>query len=63
MVCKVCPARRHCWDKGNCHNCEFGKAYISLVDKNSKLKAQNAELKKEVEGLKARIDTILNPEF
>lgn len=38
MVCKICPARRHCFDKGYCENCEFGKAFEGLKAKNERLK-------------------------
>lgn len=60
MVCKVCPARRHCWDKGNCQNCAFGKAYISLSDKNKRLKERIEAENKE---MKERMETILHPDF
>lgn len=63
MVCKVCPARRHCWDKGNCQNCEFGKAYISLSDKNKRLKERNKALEAENKEIKERMETILHPDF
>lgn len=63
MVCKLCPTRRHCWDKGNCENCEWGKALEGLAAKNKRLKAKNEALEKENKRLKDRLDTILNPNF
>ena len=63
MVCKLCPARRHCWDKGNCEDCDFGKAYIGLDKKVKQLKAKNKKLQVENEELKKRIDYLLSPEF
>lgn len=53
-MCKSCPARRHCWDKGECQDCDFGKAYgklerkIKRLEKKVKeLRAENEEMKKE----------------
>ena len=63
MVCKVCPARRHCWDKGNCQDCEFGKAYNSLSDKIKRLKGKNAALEAENTRLKESLEAVLHPDF
>ena len=63
MVCKLCPSRRHCWDKGNCQNCEYGKAFNGLDAKNKRLKKKNEELQKENEKLKERIKVLLHPDF
>lgn len=52
MVCKICPARRHCFDKGYCENCEFGKAFEGLKAKNERLKKKNAKLWAENRKLK-----------
>lgn len=63
MVCKLCPTRKFCWDKGNCESCDFGKALEGLATKNKRLKAKYEALTKENEELKARIDTLLHPNF
>ena len=44
MVCKQCPARKHCWDKGACEDCDFSKAFYALERKIGRLKKKNAEL-------------------
>ena len=44
MICKLCPTRKHCWDKGSCESCDFGKAYYALERKINRLKKKNAEL-------------------
>ena len=63
MVCKLCPARKHCWDKGTCENCDFSKAFERLNAKNKRLKDKNEDLILENEKLKRQIETILNPDF
>ena len=63
MVCKLCPIRKHCWDKGSCEDCDFGKAFESLNAKNKRLKAKNETLEVENKELKERIDNILYPDF
>ena len=63
MVCKLCPERKRCWDKGNCESCEFGKAYNGLFEKNKRLKAKNEKLEKENKELNKRIDDLLHPDF
>ena len=63
MVCKLCPTRRHCWDKGNCQNCEYGKAFNGLDAKNKRLKKKNEALEAENKELKERLSTLLNPNF
>jgi prefoldin subunit 5 len=63
MVCKLCPARRHCFDKGICENCGFGKAFEGLNKKAKNLKAKNEKLSAENEELKERIETLLHPNF
>lgn len=63
MVCKLCPTRKHCWDKGNCDNCEYGMAYEKLNRKIKKLTAKKEALEAENGELKHRLDVILNREF
>lgn len=63
MVCKLCPTRGHCWDKGTCETCDFGKAFNGLDAKNKKLKAQNKALEAENKELKEQINTLRNPNF
>lgn len=63
MVCKICPLRGHCWDKGNCENCDLGKAFEGLKKKNERLKENNLALKNENEKLKRQIDDLLCPDF
>lgn len=63
MVCKLCPTRKHCWDKGSCENCDFGKAFINLDKKIKQLKEKNEKLHFENEELQKRIDNLLFPEF
>ena len=63
MVCKLCPTRKYCWDKGSCENCDYGKALENLNKKNKRLKAKNEALEAENKELKERIDTILCPDF
>lgn len=63
MKSRICPARRYCHDSGTCETCEFGKAFISLCNKNRKLKEKNKALLKENERLKDRIDILTNPNF
>ena len=52
MVCKSCPARRHCWDKGNCQACEFGEGYFKLEKKIKRLEKKVKELQAENEEMK-----------
>lgn len=63
MVCKLCPTRKHCWDKGNCEDCDFGKAFENLNAKNKRLKAKNEALEAENKKLKERIEILLHPNF
>lgn len=63
MVCKLCPARKHCWDKGLCETCEFGKAFINLDKKIKQLKEKNKKLEQEKSEAINRLDTLLNPKF
>lgn len=70
MVCKLCPARKHCWDKGTCESCEYGKAFNALERKIGRLKKKNAELtdlnaklRADVAELEDKINTIKNPNF
>lgn len=63
MVCKLCPTRKHCWDKGSCETCDFGKAFINLDKKIKQLKEKNEKLHFENEELQKRIDNLLSPEF
>lgn len=70
MVCKQCPTRKHCWDKGACEDCDFGKAFYALERKIGRLKKKNAELtdlnntlRNDVIELEEKINTIKNPNF
>ena len=63
MTCKLCPARRHCWDKGNCEECEFGKAFEGLNKKIQRLKAKNEVMQSENKELKNKIEILTNPNF
>jgi len=63
MVCKLCPTRKYCWDKGNCEGCAYAKAFENLNAKNKRLNAKNNALEAENKELKDRLDTILNPDF
>ena len=63
MTVKNCPVKKHCFDKGNCEGCAFGKAITNLSKKSERLKLQNEALKKENEALKERINTLLHPDF
>jgi hypothetical protein len=63
MVCKLCPARKHCWDKGSCETCEFGKAFINLDKKIKQLKEKNKKLEQEKSEAINRLDTLLDPKF
>ena len=51
-MCKLCPARRHCWDKGNCQACEFGEAYFKFEKKIERLEKKVKELRTESEEIK-----------
>ena len=63
MVSKLCPAKRHCFDKGSCDSCAFGKAFENYNKKIKNLKTKNEQLQSENKALKERIDTLLNPNF
>lgn len=63
MTCKLCPTRKHCWDKGNCETCDLGKAFESLNKKITRLKEKNEALQSENKELKNRIDILTNPNF
>ena len=63
MTCKLCPAKKHCWDKGNCEECDFSKAFEGLDKKIKQLKAKNKDLQAQNEILKKRIDIITNHNF
>lgn len=63
MVCKLCPARKHCFDKGICERCAFGKAFESIHKKTERLKAKNEKLEAENKALKERLETLLHPNF
>lgn len=52
MVCRSCPTRRHCWDKGLCQECDFGKAYFKLERKIKRLEKKNKKLLLENEEMK-----------
>lgn len=59
MVCKQCPARKRCFDKGSCERCAFGQAFEGLYKKLERLKAKNEKLEAE----KKRLETLLYPDF
>lgn len=63
MVCRLCPTRNHCWDKGNCENCCYAKVFENLSAKNKRLKEKNKALEAENKELKDKLDTILNHDF
>lgn len=63
MTCKLCPAKKNCWDKGTCEECDFFKAFEHLDKKIKKLKAENKDLQSQNEILKKRIDIITNHNF
>lgn len=63
MVCKLCPTKKYCWDKGDCENCEFCKVINGLAKKNAKLKEKNKALQKENEELKQKLDIMENCDF
>ena len=63
MVCKACPTKKHCWDKGNCEGCDFGKAYEKMSKKIKNLKTKNEKLQAENKYLQNRLNAILNPDF
>lgn len=63
MVCKICPVKRTCFDKGLCETCDFGKAFDGLVKRTDRLKAKNKLLQEENRELKDRLETITNPDF
>lgn len=60
---RLCPYRRHCHSAGDCENCDFGKAFENLNEKNKRLKEKNKALEAENEELKERIEAILHPDF
>lgn len=49
-VCKSCPVHKSCYDKGNCHACEFGKAYFKLERKIKQLEAERREKRSDDSG-------------
>lgn len=55
MTCKLCPTRKFCWDKGNCEDCAYSKAFNGLDKKRKKLKTENEKLKAENEALLQRL--------
>lgn len=68
--CRLCPSRKHCWDVGNCEECEFGKAYYALQRKIRRLEKKNAELialnnqlRADVVELEEKNNIITNPNF
>ena len=63
MTCKSCPAKRHCFDKGSCEECDFGKAFEGYNKKIKTLREKNKKLQTQNEKLKQRIETLLNPDF
>lgn len=63
MVCKLCPARKHCWDKGSCETCEFGQAFINLDKKIKQLKEKNKKLEQEKSEAINRLGALLDPKF
>jgi Mor family transcriptional regulator len=52
MVCRSCPARRHCRDKEICQECDFGEAYFKLERKIKRLEAKVGKLRLENEEMK-----------
>ena len=58
MVCKLCPARKHCFDKGICENCAFGQAFEKTHKKVERLKAKNEALQAKNEALQAKNEAL-----
>lgn len=63
MVCKICPVRKSCLDKGTCENCDFGKAFCKLKRKIEKLERENEALKKENKNLLDELEAFEIPGF
>lgn len=63
MKSRICPYRRHCHSSGTCETCDFGKTFISLCEKNKKLKERNKALAEENAELKRKLDILTNPNF
>ena len=62
-TCKLCPVKKHCWDRKNCEGCHFAKALEGFDKKIKKLKAKNEALQIENEELKEQIECLKNPNF
>jgi cell division protein FtsB len=63
MVCKQCPYKNHCHDKGACETCDFGKKFEKLAKQNKKLKAERDAYKAENEELRKKIEILRHPNF
>lgn len=65
MKNRKCPMHKHCWDykDNNCENCDIGKCISGLHKQVDRFKTENLKLKAENEGLRKRIDVLLNPNF
>jgi cell division protein FtsB len=63
MKSKLCPYKKHCHSAGDCENCDFGKAFVGLQKRITRLKNENESLKAENKYLKNRIEDITNPCF
>lgn len=56
MKNRKCPCRGHCWDYGDCENCDIGKAIAGLQKKVDRLKQKNKKLEAELNGLKEQLN-------
>lgn len=63
MTSKLCPTKKHCFDKGTCETCEFGKVFKRLDAKIKRLEIKNGALRAENKELKKRIENITFPDF
>lgn len=57
MKSRICPARKHCWDRGSCEECGFHKAIENLNTKIKNLKKRNKFLVEENERLNEQIES------
>ena len=55
MTCKLCPTKKHCWDKGNCETCDCGIAFEKYNKKLKRYKTKNEQLEAENKALRQRL--------
>lgn len=63
MVCKICPVRKRCLDKGTCEKCDFGKSFCKLKSRIEKLERKNEALEKENKKLIDELEAFEIPGF